>query len=273
MRRPLVPAALAGALALLLAACGGGTSTVESTANGATRTQASTSATPTAELTGASFISRTSAALLAAGSYAFTYTATTSGVTVNGSGRFVGTSAADLGMDFSVDTGGSIVRMLVADGHAYMDGALVGATGTWIDLTDATSSGLTDVVTQMKDSIEPSAMFAGLSGDALTVTKGDTTTVDGTEATAYRLTMDLAAMTQVLGREMTSEELDQFKATAGTTSMDVVYYLDANDRPISTTITMGTFMTQELHYSGFGTQEPITAPAPADVVPASQLGL
>lgn len=273
MRRPLVPTVLAGALALLLAACGGGTSTADGTANGATRTQASASTTPTAELTGASFISRTSAALLAAGSYAFTYTASTSGVTVNGSGRFVGTSTTDLGMDVSVDTGSSIVRMLVVDGRAYMDGALVGATGKWIDLTDASSSGLTDVVTQMKDSIDPSALFAGLSGNALTVTKGDTTTVDGTEATAYKLTMDLAAMTQVLGRTMTADELDQLKATVGSTAMDIVYYLDAKDRPVKTTITMGTFMTQEMHYSGFGTQEPITAPAPADVVPASQLGL
>jgi len=275
MRRPRASIALAGALALLLAACGGGPSTADGSATGATRTQTTASAAPTtpAELTGASFVARTSAAMLAAGSYAFTYTASTAGVDVTGSGRLVGTSASDLGMEFAVETGGSTVRMLVAAGRAYMDGSLVGATGKWIDLTDASSTDLSGMVQQMNDSIDPSAMFAGLSGDALTVTKGETATIDGTEATAYTITLDLAAMTQVLGQAMSTEDLDQVKTLAGGTSMDIVYYVDVKDRPVKTTISMGTLMTQELHYSGFGTQAPITAPAATDVVPASQLGL
>jgi hypothetical protein len=271
MRRPLVPTALAGVVALLLAACGGGT-----TADGvsaATRTSASASPTTPATLTGASFVSRTTAAMLAAGSYAFTYTASTEGTTVNGSGRFVGTSASDLGMEFAVETGGSTVRMLVAAGHAYMDGALVGATGKWIDLTDAATSALSGMAQQIRDSIDPSAMFAGLGPEALTVTKGESTTIDGTAATAYRITLDVAAMTQVLGRTLSAEELDQVTAAAGGTSMDLVYYLDAQDRPIRTTVTMGTFMTQEMRYSGFGTQAPITVPAATDVIAASELGL
>ena len=150
---------------------------------------------------------------------------------------------------------------------------LVGATGKWIDLTDASTSGLSGMAQQIRDSIDPSAMFAGTGPDSLTVTKGESTTIDGTEATAYRITLDVAAMAQVLGRTLSAEELDQVKAAAGGTSMDVVYYLDAQDRPIRTTVTMGTFMTQEMRYSGFGTQSPITAPAAADVIPASELGL
>ena len=126
---------------------------------------------------------------------------------------------------------------------------------------------------EIRDSIDPSAMFAGTGPDSLTVTKGESTTIDGTEATAYRITLDVAAMAQVLGRTLSAEELDQVKAAAGGTSMDVVYYLDAQDRPIRTTVTMGTFMTQEMRYSGFGTQSPITAPAAAEVIPASELGL
>lgn len=271
-RRPLVPTALAGVVAVLLAACGGGTTTAGDV-SAAARTSASASPTTPAPLTGASFVSRTTSALLAAGSYAFTYTASTEGTTVSGSGRFVGTSASDLGMAFAVETGGSTVRMLVAAGHAYLDGALVGATGKWIDLTDASTSALSGMAQQIRDSIDPSAMFAGTGPDSLTVTKGESTTIDGTEATAYRITLDVAAMAQVLGRTLSAEELDQVKAAAGGTSMDVVYYLDAQDRPIRTTVTMGTFMTQEMRYSGFGTQSPITAPAAAEVIPASELGL
>ena len=89
---------------MLLAACGGGTTTAGDV-SAATRTSASASPTTPAPLTGASFVSRTTSALLAAGSYAFTYTASTEGTTVSGSGRFVGTSASDLRMAFAVETG------------------------------------------------------------------------------------------------------------------------------------------------------------------------
>ena len=270
MRRHLTSAVLATALVLSVAACAGGSAT---TAAAPSTAVSSPSPTVPAKITTASFVTSTTDALTKAGSYAFSYTMTASGTTLGGSGRVVMSSPTDLTMATTTDTGSGKVSMVMVGGHLYMDGAIAGAAGKWIALTDATTPSLAGLADQLKESADPSAMLSKLSGDAITVVRGEKSTVDGVEVTAYTMTMDVAELAKATGQDVTTAELDQLKAAGTDGKMGLVYYVDKDNLPIKVSLTMGDVMTEEMSYSGFGAQEPVAAPAAETVILASALGI
>lgn len=271
MRRSLTTIAAAAALTVALAGCGGGSGT---SATKPSSSAASASSTPTedAAITPASFLKKTGDALTGAGSYAFTTTTTTSGMTITGGGRAVVSGAGGVAVEMTMDVSGQSLTMRVVDGHIYMDGSMAGAAGQWIDLTDSSNPQLAGLGAQFADSADPVSSLAKLPEGSMTVAPGEKTTLDGADVTKYKVTMDVQDLMKVSGQELTQEQIDAL-GTAATGDMGIIYYIDSKDRPVKATITMGTLMTQEMAFTGFGSQEPIVAPAADTVLSAASLGL
>jgi len=274
MRRPLISAALAAALALSLAACADSTGTKDS-ASGASASAGAVreSAAPAdAKLTLASFIADTSAAFTAAGSYKFTLTSTMSGQTTGASGTIVGSTAGSLSMSVTTDTGGGgSVTIIMADGGTYMDGTMAGEPGKWIDLGTSTNPALAGLADEMKKSADPAATLSKLSSTAGTIVRGETSTIDGTKVTAYTLSVDMTDMLAAMGQAGAST--DALAAAGATGMVETVYYVDAKGRPVKSVTTLGTTLSQEATYSGFGEQEPVKAPEASTIIPASAIGM
>lgn len=270
MRRTLGSAALAVSLALTLGACASDSST-PGAATGATP-DAATSSAPV-ELTTAAFVTSMTDALHEAGSYAFTYSMTASGTTVTGNGRFVGTSPETTAMAMTTEVApGTSIAMILVDGKIYMDGAVAGSAGKWIDLTDSSDPSLSGLADQLAASGDPTEMISKLSGDSVQITRGERSTVDGVEVTAYTMALDVVEVSKATGQEFTDAQIAELEA-AGGTGMDIVYLIDDDGLPVELTTTMGDLMTQTMTYSGYGAQEPVTAPAPETIISAAELGL
>jgi hypothetical protein len=268
MSRVFTSAVVAATLALGLAACA--TSPAAKTADPVTTAVSTPSATP---LTPASFMTDTAAALAKAGSYAFTSTTTTSGMTITSAGSVTDSTPTHLAMELTVVSGSSgTVKMRLVEGHAYMDGTIAGAAGKWIDLSDAAEPSLSGLADQAASSADPSGFLAKVSKDAMQITAGEQSTVDGIAVTAYNVAVDFQVLAKASGMAITQAQIDQVTA-AGGSSVGVVYLVDKDSRPVKVTVAMGDFMTQETTYSGFGTQAPVTPPAPETVVLASSLGI
>jgi hypothetical protein len=272
MSRVFTSAVVAATLVLGLAACA--TSPAAKTADPVTTAVSTPSATPSkAVLTPASFMKDTAAALAKAGSYAFASTTTTSGMTITSAGSVADSTPTHLAMELTVVSGSSgTVKMRLVDGHAYMDGTIAGAAGKWIDLADAAEPSLSGLAGQAASSADPSGFLEKVSKDAMQITAGEQSTVDGIAVTAYNVAVDFQVLAKASGMAITQAQIDQVTA-AGGSSVGVVYLVDKDSRPVKVTVAMGDFMTQKTTYSGFGTQAPVTAPEPATVILASTLGI
>jgi hypothetical protein len=271
MHRWLTSATLAAAVALVLGAC-----TTGAGADEAAPVAAAASETPTtpAQMTTASLLAASMTAVTKAGSYAVTYKETVGGTTLTGSGRLVGTSISAMAIAMTVDTGtAGTLSMLVVGGRVYMDGAIAGAAGKWIDLTDAATASFAGLADQISSSADPYSMLSKLADDAVQVVRGGTSTIDGAEVTDYAMTVDVTEIVKATGLQLTQAQLDQLTAAGYTGTMGIDYYVGKDDLPVKVTVTMGDLLTEEMSYSGFGTQAAITPPAPGTVIPASQLGL
>lgn len=274
MRRSLVSVTAAAALAVSLAACGGGAGAQEPTPTPSQSAAASPSPTPSEEpaITPASLLAKTSGALGAAGSYAFSVTATNRGTAQTGSGRVLTSAAGDISIQASATDDGHTLGLVLVGGRVYLDGAVAEAPGYWFDLTDSTVPDTTSMTSGFVDWATPLTALSKLPAGAIQVVRGDASTVDGVKVTEYRVTMSLEDLAKVAGEDLTADESAQL-AAAPAGSVGMLLLVDPDYRPVKVTIAMGDVLKQEMTLSGFGTQQPVPAPDAGAVVPGSEIGM
>lgn len=275
MRRSLFSVTAAAAIVVSLAACGGGAGAQEPTPTPSqSSAAASPSPTPTEEpaITPASLLAKTSGALGAAGSYAFSVTATNRGTAQTGTGRVLASTTGDTSIQVSATADGQTVGLVLVGGRVYLDGTAAEAPGYWFDLTDSTVPDTTSMTSGFVDWATPLTALSKLPAGAIQVVRGEASTVDGVKVTEYRVSMSLEDLAKIAGEDLTADESAQL-AAAPAGSLGMLLLVDADYRPVKVTIAMGDVLKQEMTLSGFGTQQPVAAPDAGAVVPGSEIGM